>query len=164
MIILYAGAFTIFEVCSSSSPFVGFAILDLTCSIERSSSMVENLSKEGMAVMDVFKNMSHRFIEKNEWLMDGVMGSGSIADYPLDWTQLSSGIPKFSDVATSELTASDLFGGNMVASKQMTYMPVNNDSSNDFTEDELKRLNILNEVWKKVNLGKELYECHNAKI
>jgi hypothetical protein len=143
MIILYCGA---------------FIMMNLTYSIERSSSMVENLSKEGMAVMDVFKNMSHRFIEKDEWLMNGVMDSANVANYPLDWTQLSSGIEKFSDVASSELTASNLFGGNSVASTQMTYMPVNNDSTNDFTLDERKRLNILNEVWKKVNLVRLGYE------
>lgn len=120
--------------------------------------MVETLSKEGMAMMDVFKNMSHRFIEKNEWLMVGVLTPDSIDSYPLDWTYLDNGIPQYSAVDANDLTEDANFGGNSVAKSQMTYSLVNGDSNNDFTEDELKRMNVLNEVWKKVNLVKLGYE------
>lgn len=129
-------------------------MMELTYSMERSSSAVTTLSREGMGVMDVFKNMTYRFIEKDEWLMKGVLSASSVSTYPLDWTKLSSGIKKFSDVAAASLTADSNFGGNSVAKSQMTYVLVNNDTTNDFTTDQLKRLNILNNVWKKINLVK----------
>ena len=56
------------------------------------TSNLENLSREIMGEMDVFKNMSHRFIEKDEWLMTGVLDAETVDNYPLDWTQLDSGI------------------------------------------------------------------------
>lgn len=146
-------------VCLTIILEIGVLImLNLTNNIERSSSMVESLSKEAMAVMDVFKNMSERFIEKDEWLLNGVMSANNISDYPLDWTQLSSGIPLFSTVNSGELTVSEQFGNKSIAATQMTYVLGNNDVSNDFSLDQLKRLNILNEVWKKVNLVKLGYE------
>jgi len=120
--------------------------------------MVESLSKEAMAVMDIFKNMSQRFIEKDEWLFKGVMSANSISNYPLDWTQLTNGIPLFSTMSSGELTTDEYFGNKSIAKNQMTYVLVNNDVANDFTVDQLKRLNILNEVWKKVNLVKLGYE------
>ena len=119
-------------------------------------SNLSNLSKEGMAAMDVFKNMSHRFIEKDEWLISGVMSAASPADYPLDWTQIPSGIPLYSSVATTDLTSDANFGGNRVAKGQMSYVKV--DTAKDFTIDQLKRLNVLNNVWKKINLVKLGYE------
>lgn len=70
-------------------------MMNLTYSIERSSSMVESLSKEAMAVMDVYKNMSQRFIQKDEWLLKGVLEANTVDDYPLDWTKLTAGIPQY---------------------------------------------------------------------
>jgi len=122
------------------------------------TSNLENLAREVMGEMDVFKNMSHRFIEKDEWLMTGVLGVENISSYPLDWTQLDVGIPKFSDVSADQLTESELFGNNSIAKDQMTYILVNNDTDNDFTEDQLKRINILNSVWNKINLVRLGYE------
>mmetsp|Transcript_24503 Transcript_24503/g.28179 ORF Transcript_24503/g.28179 Transcript_24503/m.28179 type:complete len:160 (+) Transcript_24503:398-877(+) len=126
------------------SSFVTYKLLDEKIDI----SNLSDLSKEAMGVMDVFKNMSHRFIEKDEWLMMGVMGANSVSEYPLDWTKLPSGIKKFSDVPASELASDPGFNNNKVATNQMTYVLVNNDASNDFTTDQLKRLNILNKIWK----------------
>jgi hypothetical protein len=54
-------------------------------------SNLDDLSKEAMAVMDVFKNMSHRFIEKDTWLISGVLGAADTSKYPLNWESLSSG-------------------------------------------------------------------------
>lgn len=115
-------------------------------------SNINDLAKEVVGEMDVFKNMSQRYIDKDTWLMTGVMSADTVANYPLDWTVISSGIPQFSAVSASQLTSDPGFGGNKVAQSQMTYVLVNNDASNDFTTDQLKRLNILNEIWKKINL------------
>ena len=51
-----------------------------------------------------------------------------------------------------------MFGGNMVAQDQMTYVLVDNDTTNEFTEDQLKRMNVLNGVWNKINLVRLGYE------
>ena len=115
-------------------------------------SNINDLAKEMVGEMDVFKNMSQRYIDKDTWLMTGVLSADSTSNYPLDWTAISSGIPQFSAVPSSQLTSDPGFGGNKVAASQMTYVLVNNDASNDFTTDQLKRLNIINEVWKKINL------------
>mmetsp|Transcript_17056 Transcript_17056/g.15005 ORF Transcript_17056/g.15005 Transcript_17056/m.15005 type:complete len:279 (+) Transcript_17056:99-935(+) len=146
----------IVAVCLTIILEIGVLImLNLTYTIERPSSTLESLSKEAMAVMDVYKNMSERFIEKNQWLMTGVMDATT---YPLDWTSLATGIPKFSTVLPASLTADPDFGGNEIAKSQMTYVLANDAITNEFTLDELQRLNILNEVWKKVNLVKLGYE------
>ena len=122
------------------------------------TSNLENLSREIMGEMDVFKNMSHRFIEKDEWLMKGVLEPNSSDDYPLDWTALSEGIPLFSDFPEANKTSDSNLGDSMVAADQMTYVRVNNISANDFELDELKRMNVLNGVWNKINLVRLGYE------
>lgn len=119
---------------------------------------LENLSREMMGEMDVFKNMSHRFIEKDEWLMKGVLQAENVSYYPLNWTALDSGIPLFSDISSDQLTANSYFGGNSIAATQMSYVLVNGDSENDFTDDQLKRMNILNGVWNKMNKVRLGYE------
>lgn len=72
-----------------------FIMRDLTFQMldeKTNVSNLDDLSKEGMAVMDVFKNMSYRFIEKDEWLIDGVLSAADTSKYPLNWDSLSSGM------------------------------------------------------------------------
>ena len=147
----------IVAVCLAIILEIGVLIMmNLTYTIERPSSTVESLSKEAMAVMDVFKNMSERFIEKDEWLLKGVLSASNKDNYPLDWEQVADGIPKFSEMNAANLTADSDFSGNSVAQSQLTYVLV--DDSQTFSLDKRKRLNVLNEVWKKVNLVKLGYE------
>ena len=122
-------------------------------------SNLDDLSKEAMAVMDVFKTMSHRFIEKDIWLLRGVLAAADENNYPLDWTKLNVGIQTIEDFkANSGNVNSDNsdFQGE-IAPQQMTYKYPS--STTSLTDDSIfKRLNMLNDVWTKINLVKLGYE------